>query len=389
VQQFFGEGGTRCYVARTAHFTNPADRSTLTARRASVPLAGSTTTLTAALNEGATTAQLSTTTDIDTGTELFIHDGANAARVTVTSVTGNTVDFTDTPIPPGVNFTNLTATIVLRVVLNLYALNEGEWGDNLRLSVTPSGMVATSIDMPADPAAIPPVPAGLQPGTTQAVLASLTGISMGMTLFITDDVEAARVQVTNIEEGQRRITFIYLSAPPTGVIDHGADVTGIRLGKVSTVLDGGVASGATEAVLRSTEGIEVGSILLFVSEELGNTTASPVTLPRLTDNRDNLVVVTRLAGQRVFFTPGLNAAFPDGTRVTTVDFDLTVYDGNAVVETHTNLSMENTNATDYVEDRINRGATRSRFVRVREAGLGAVPETENDLPARTPSPVRL
>src|SRR5215813_9289505 len=44
VQQFFREGGTRCYVARTAHFTNPADATTLTARRASRPLGGITTT---------------------------------------------------------------------------------------------------------------------------------------------------------------------------------------------------------------------------------------------------------------------------------------------------------------------------------------------------------
>src|SRR5437762_3486367 len=56
VQQFFGEGGTRCYVARTAHFDNPADAGTLTARRASRPLPGVTTSIPAAVTAGATSA---------------------------------------------------------------------------------------------------------------------------------------------------------------------------------------------------------------------------------------------------------------------------------------------------------------------------------------------
>jgi hypothetical protein len=51
--------------------------------------------------------------------------------------------------------------------------------------------------------------------------------------------------------------------------------------------------------------------------------------------------------------------------------------------------MENTNITDYVEDRINSGATRSRYVRVREAGSPPVPDTANVLPARAPVPSRL
>jgi hypothetical protein len=317
--------------------------------------------------------------------ELFIQDGTRAARVTVTAVSGNTVTFTNTPIPSGVNFPNPNTTSVIQVILNVYAINEGEWGNNLRVSVTPAGRVATTLDMPGNATASPPMPAGLPPGATQAVLASLTGITTGMTLFISDGSAAARVQVTGIDEGARQITFVYLHAT-THSIDNGARVTGTILGKASTVLGDDMAAGATEAVLQSTEGIEVGSVLRFVAENFGDATASPVVLPRVTEHR---AVVTRVTGRRVFFTPALGGALPAGTSVSTEDFTLTVYDGNGVVETHTNLSMENTNITDYVEDRINSGATRSRYVRVREAGSPPVPDTANILPARTPVPRRL
>jgi hypothetical protein len=127
--------------------------------------------------------------------------------------------------------------------------------------------------------------------------------------------------------------------------------------------------------LHSTEGIEVGSILLFVSENIAGAT--------VTESR---VVVSRVVGKQVFFNaPGLTAAFPDGTSVSTEDFTLTVRDGDDVVETHPNLTMENSNVTDYVESRINVGATRSRYIRVSEAPLVA----GNNPPVRTALPIRL
>jgi phage tail sheath protein FI len=386
VQQFFGEGGTRCYVARTAHFANPADPTTLTARRASVPLVGGvSTTLAATLSAGATQAQLASVTGIQTGMALFINDGNNSARVSVTGLPGgNAVDF-DPAIPAGTTINNGAA--VNQVVLNVNAINEGEWGNNLRVSVAVSGRISTTLDMPGDPGATPPIPAGLQPGAHQAVLASLSGIRVGTTLFIADATNAAQIQVTRIEEALRRITFRTLAPAATPAISNGAGVTGTTAGKASTVLNGAVASGATEAVLHSTEGITEGSILLFVSENLGDPSAAPPVAPSVVESR---AVVSRVVGKRVFFmAPGLTAGFPDGTSVTTEDFTLTVYDGDDVVETHSNLCMEDSNITDFAENRINLGATRSQYVRVQEAGSQALALAQNVPPARTDLPVRL
>ncbi len=121
VNQFFTEGGTRCFVARTAHFADPSDAATLSATRATIPLRGISTTLSAALNAGSTQASLTSMTGIQTGMILFIHEGTNAVRVTVTNLPGGN-DFDFTPeVPAGTNISN--GALVTQVILDVNAIN--------------------------------------------------------------------------------------------------------------------------------------------------------------------------------------------------------------------------------------------------------------------------
>lgn len=378
VQQFFSEGGTRCYVTRTAHFGNSSDPGTVTARRASVALGGISTTLRANLVGGATgnTALLSSAAGLTNGMVLII----GSRRVRVTAVAANDITI-DPPVPVGT--TIATDTPVTQVILDVNAINEGVWGNNLRVSVSSSGLVITRLD---GAITVPALPA---PPPTTAVLESLLGIEEGMTLFIGEGAAAARVQVTRIEAGDRRITFRNLETTAIPAIADGANVTGVILGKASTVLREAAANGALDAVLESTEGITVGSILRFVSTDFSLPPAQ----------RESRVVVNRVTGNRVFFVaPGLTAAFTSGPQpttpgaiVTTEDFNITVYDGDDVVEAHTNLSMEDANIIDHVATRINLSATRSRYIRVEEAPVDTTDpdRTGNSSPARMASPLRL
>jgi phage tail sheath protein FI len=378
VQQFFAEGGTRCYVARTAHFANPADPATLTATRASLPLGGVTTTLTEDLTASATEARLGSIEGLQAGMDLFINDGTNGARARVGEPLANPVPITN--LTPMSRPAFLAGTGVTQVILDVMALNEGNWGNNLSVAVDVAGRVTTTLSAPISTVE----------NATEAVLISTQRISVGMTLFISDkevredddraNANAARVQVTRIDAATRTITFLRLEYKASGEILNGASVTGTSAGRAATVLDSPVAIGDTEAVLQSTAGIGVGSILLFVAEDVGN----------IADFTFNRHVVTRVVGRRVFLSGPFDANFPADpntvtTRVTTEDFTLTVYEGNDIVETHANLSMENTNTTDHVEGRINIGATRSRFIRVKEA-----PVVTNSLPPQsTAGPRRL
>ncbi|GAB4569815.1 MAG: hypothetical protein Kow0047_23160 [Anaerolineae bacterium] len=299
--------------------------------------------------------------------ELFINDGSAAARVVITGLPGgNAVDIQNTVLDTAGNPVALPAiasgAAVTQVILDVFAINEGEWGNNLRVAVSVNGRVSTTLT------------AALAAADTTATVASLDGIQTGMTLFISDGTNAARVQVARIVEATSQIVFRNVQPAVTPAINSGATVTGTITGKAATVLDGAVASGATEALLLSTNGIEVGSVLLFVTEDVGAATSA-----------EDRVVVTRVVGKRVFFTPALSSAYPDGAAVTTEDFNLTVYDRDDVVETHEHLTMENSHLTDYVESRVNLSATRSRYIRVQEAPLTA----DNTPPALTPQPLRL
>jgi Bacteriophage tail sheath protein len=303
VQQFFGEGGTRCYVARTVHFD---ENNNPTAVRASVELAA--------------------TEDLS---------------------------------PP--------ATLIL----NVRAINEGEWGNNLRVGIAVSGRITTRLD------------GNVAEGATTARLEDVSLVQPGMTLSIFGDTDTASVQVTRVDAATRQITFVTLTPAALPALGDDSTVIAMLPGRTSTVLNGAAADGASSALLQSVEGIGIGSILL-IGSDIPDTAASPPASPPSGGDLDR-VVVTRVLGKEVFFTPPLGAGHADRTRVTTEDFTLTVYDGDEVVETFTGLSMEDTNELDYVTNRINLSAGKSKYIRVQELA----PLAANSAPARTSAPVAL
>jgi phage tail sheath protein FI len=374
VQQFFGEGGTRCYVARTIHF-NQDNRPT--AVRAAAPLSPAgesgvnSTTLNAATLAGATQVNVAHIGVVQPGMELLIRDNTGAAaQVRVMSLSGGnanpvTVRNTATdengdPIPLPAFATGATVT---PVILNVRAVNEGEWGNNLRVAIAVAGRITTQLNGAA------------AAGATTATLDDVSLIQPGMTLFIRDAaLAAARVQVTKVDPGASQITFISLEPTTLPALSDNSTVIAVLPGRASTVLNGAAAAGAGSATLQSVEGISIGSILIFGSE-----TVTPIAA--VTDR----VVVTRVLGKQVFFTPPLGNAYPDRSRVTTEDFTLTVYDGDDAVETFTGLSMEDSNETDYVTNRVNLSGTKSKYIRVQEVP----PLTGNRPPARTSAPLAL
>src|SRR5262249_11588111 len=233
------------------------------------PLGGITTTIAGGVVGGAVSATVASAAGLQTGMQLFLSDGAKAVRVSITGIVGNVVQFQNTqfdslgnPVPVPA----LTGTVaVTHVVLDVRAVDEGTWGNRLRVSVSPSGRISTTLDMPGDMTAIPPVPPGLRATDTRATLTSLAGIATGMTLFINDGTAAIRVRVTGIDEGSRSVQFTPIErngAEILGGVSNGAAVTATITGKATTVLSGAVSAGASTAFLASTESIERGSVLL-------------------------------------------------------------------------------------------------------------------------------
>lgn len=188
---------------------------------------------------------------------------------------------------------------------------------------------------------------------------------------ITDPSTVTATRATTTLQDANGNNVLKILAIHEGVWGNNLNVTVTHSSKYSTILDGALSAGVTEANLLSVEGVEVGSIL-----ELADVAAPGTILSQ--------VVVTRIAGNRIFFADGLNpdVAIPNGAIVSAQDFTLTVNDGEVVVETFEHLSMENTNITDFVENRINQGGTRSRYIRVSDVpGV-----TSNQRPASTLTP---
>ncbi len=190
---------------------------------------------------------------------------------------------------------------VTQVILDVSAINEGEWGNNLRVQEASAGRVVTATVnvLPAD--------------KTEVKLASLDGIRVGMTLFISDNANAARVQVTQINETVDSISFVEFDRTTTNdPIDIGAAVTGILPGKVSTLLDADADQGASEVLLLSPTGIRTGSVLLFEPDLVQRPAAKPAR-----------AVVKRVAGKRVFLEGALAEEFKSGDSISAEDFTLT------------------------------------------------------------------
>lgn len=132
---FFLNGGERCYVVRVAHETARLARAPLT----SLPVA----LLKKDIPEGATQARLSRVKHIFAGAELVIADKTSSARVRVTKVTGGEGDegvitFVNTAHKDGVAAPvpkiKEEATVA-RVLADVYAINEGAWGNSVSVRV--------------------------------------------------------------------------------------------------------------------------------------------------------------------------------------------------------------------------------------------------------------
>jgi len=116
----------------------------------------------------------------------------------------------------------------------------------------------------------------------------------------------------------------------------------------STVITSALASGATQATLNNASGARVGSLI------------------HITDGTTDVnVLVTQVSGNVIFFAAiTLGAPIPANSPATSFEFDLTVQDDVGAFETHPQLSMEPTNALNYVNTRLSGKANKSELVEV-------------------------
>jgi len=180
--------------------------------------------------------------------------------------------------------------------------------------------------------------ASLADGATSAVLTSVRFLEKGDLVVFIDPATGVfgEAYVRDIAVATRTISFqaIALSTPAAS-IPSGSPAQCSTAHRAVTELVADLATGATEAELRSTFGLNAGARVTL--DDGTNPVAS--------------VLVTAVSGRRIKFA-ALAGPVDAGAVVATQEFHLLVSEAGAVVETHQYLSMEDTNVSDYVGTRL-------------------------------------
>lgn len=215
------------------------------------------------------------------------------------------------------------------------AQSPGAWGDDLTLTTRRWEHALAE---------------ALADGATSAKLASVRFVEKGDLVVFIDPATGVfgEAYVKDVAVSTRTISFqaISLSAPGA-TIPAGSPAQCSTAHRAVTELVSDLATGATEAELRSTFGLNVGARVTL------DDGAHPVAS----------VLVTSVSGRRIKFA-ALAGPVDAGAVAATQEFHLLVTEEGAVVETHQYLSMEETNVIDYVGKRLAGSENESKRIEV-------------------------
>lgn len=142
----------------------------------------------------------------------------------------------------------------------------------------------------------------------------------------------------NLKDTLNVVNTLKVEASSPGTWGNTIQVTTQLASRFATNTTAAVNNGSTSVGLVSTAGVRVGTVL------------------HLNDGTDStVVVVTKIENLTIFFAAvsGLAAAVDSGADAFERSFNLIVSKAGVEIERHEYLSMEDTNAADYVEARIN------------------------------------
>lgn len=310
VEHFFREGGVRCYVVRVAHYTNIQDETSLAA---------------------------------DYARGSFDDDAGGA-------------------------------------VMTVRAASQGEWGKQIAVAIQNSSKFSTSLDL-GDPAA------SLAAGSHGRIkVTSTDGMERGTLLWLVrpvfatvtytggappvlelvrsslyrdlDYVTPARDRLNPMANGTTIAADSLLISPDFRYMARITGPAGGPAGHISL----GAGNPQPELVNEITA---FGSSAPYI-DVFGNRLPESTAVWIIEPEQQVFGVVERVEGKEVVFRSPVTTTvdFPHGTMVLARDFTLYIRDGRDPVETFANLSMEDTNQMDWIVNRVNLGASRSRHISV-------------------------
>lgn len=214
--------------------------------------------------------------------------------------------------------------------LKLDAANPGDWGNAVSTTTQKAASTLT---------------VALTPGSkTTMTLASVQGFETGDLIELDTGVTSEFVYVTNINNTTNVVTFTQQTIIATFPI--GSTVETSTTHSDNTLTTTVLNTGGTSVTLGSARNARIGSIYIIGG-----------VIERVT------VTVSSVSGNTIFFDAvTLIGSIAIGSRIASQGFTLLVLDEDVVVETHENLTMEETDERNFVEVRLNGRGNQSDFV---------------------------
>lgn len=246
--------------------------------------------------------------------------------------------------------------------LTVDAINEGEWGESLSVEIRNSSKFSIRLAEDAAGGA----------GTTRVNLVPNTDVQVGSVLFFVQEVIGIvqSVSATGAITFQSPLTlgaadFAGNIANATTVFTPEFDlITTTNLGAPVAVIGGVAPTGIilTNATKADGSRLRVGDVIHF---------AQTLALVIVTAIREAQTASGQPAMQIEFAAQNLPAFAAANTGVYARDFTIIVRENTDVLETHANLSLVSTHASDFIDERLSDESGESLLIRARRAAAVA------------------
>lgn len=226
--------------------------------------------------------------------------------------------------------------------IKVAADNPGAWGNALKYTTQ---KVATylAVDISAG-------------ANTDVEVNSVRDFEVGDLVIINDGTNLDYFVIATVDTANKKFTFVSksLSAYTASV---SVIISTVTRHEVVSTITAALATGATQVTLNNAIGVRVGSLIHI------NDATTEVT-----------VLVTAVSGNVIFFaTISLGASIAANSPATSFEFQLDTEDEVGESETHELLSMEPTNAVNYVNTRLSGADKQSELIEVTDQNPGNTP----------------
>jgi len=214
--------------------------------------------------------------------------------------------------------------------LKIAARNQGAWGNFIEINTIKAESTTTAA---LNTAAVVEIP-----------VTSALNFEKGDVCYITDGTNSSTFVVYEVDYANNKLKIKSQDFSSNVIVSGAVVKTSSRHRVVGTIAEA-LENGDTNLSLSKTDGLYVGSLITII------TSTDLVTLE-----------ITSINGNSIGFAAYSGSTIASGSDFVSQEFNIDVYDGEVIVETHEFLSMIDNNENDYVEKKLYGDSNTSNYI---------------------------